>query len=335
MSSVEHLRSYYPFDDAVINRIEEVAHGQKGLSWPEYAAKHDIPHLINYEPRTGKRIEVLDIIPYDYDETLVYHQPMACRLDSNRQIHVATLAASAPTKRIISVSNPGTLFKGTSKIRLRDMPKVWGGDLQPAVEPTLEYINEEQIEATIHIGESYGSEKAAAAASHAWRYDQEVVHTIMTEPIRIAERGLINVARAFQQTSAHGDKYLGPVRELSQTFISAEDLKDSMALFAAGLLSRPSNIVIGKALGRSGFEEQVSTALDSQPEMKAEIIWGEKSELALNGLVFAASERLKAKYGEDRVGTMQLIGQTHAMNLDPFLNSAIILQATLRRTGEV
>ncbi len=331
MTEVDYLNRYYDFDDDVLDAVERAAYRQKDETWPEYKARYGIPEPIIFEPMDSKPIEVLDIAPSDFDGTIVYHQPMACALDSNIQLHVATLAAALPDKRVIGIGNPGKPGHGFGKLSARDALRVWQGDLRPAISGTLEYLNYQRLEAGIHTGESYGADKAAAAAENAYHYDHEAVRTIMVEPVSVMKSSLIRMGLTFQSTSKHAEKYLLPLRAQSQTFISAEQLKESAVGYAIGL-ARLSNLAVGSALGRKGFEQRVSNGLEQNPGMKVGIGWGTASEFDKDNEREVIISRLKEKFGEERIDALPLEGQTHAMNLDIYLNAAIITQL-LKNTG--
>lgn len=333
MSEVERLQTFYDFDDDVLAITEQVACGQENISWPEYARRLNIPEPFTFRPKDAKPIEVIDITPKDYDETLVYHLPMGCLLDSNMVIHVATLAQTQFDKRIISVSNPGQPGRGSGKLSVADAVRVWNGNLKPVVAPTLEYLDSKQIESASHIGISYGADKAAAAAENAplKQFGQEVPRTVMIEPVSISTRGLtkltglLRLGRIFQSTSVHGDKYLEPVRARSQAFVSAEKLKESEVGYAIGL-ARLSNLAVAAALAQEGFEGRLERALLVNAGLKAGLSWGSASEFDLNNSRDHIADRLQTEYGRDRLSTLPLVGQTHAMNLDIFLNAAVISQ---------
>lgn len=329
MSEIDYLKSYYPFDDEVMAKIEEVAHDQQGLTWPEYARQKTIPELKKFNPKQGKAIEILDICPTDYASVQVYHMPMGCLLDANTILHVVTLAEASPDTRVVSVSNPGQPGSGSGKLGPAGIVKVWNGDLRPVVGPTLEYLHTEAIERANHAGASYGAEKTAASAQHAEQYDHMVPWAVMIEPTAVSDgRGLIGTGRAFMSTGKHAKAYGDRVVELagSGVFKSAQLHKKSELGYGLGIVGRLSNIAIGKAMGRAGFEGRINQAMAASSEMKSTISWGTDSELAINGLVLAITDKLRARYGQGRVKTMILEGQTHAINVDPLLNAALILQ---------
>lgn len=339
MSEVERLQAFYPFDDYVLARIEQVARGQENISWPNYARRLDLPSPKIFCPKNAKPIEILDIKPKDTADTLVYHLPMGCLLDSNMMAHVSTLAQVQFDKRIIAVSNPGQPFRGSGKLSLIDALRVYRGNLTPTVEPTLEYLDSERIESASHVGISYGADKAAAAAETAplQRFGQEVTGLVMVEPVSVATRGttriigLVKLGRIFQSTSAYGDKYLEPVRKRSRAFTSAEELKESELGYGLGL-ARLSNLAIAAALAQDGFEGRLERAMLISARMKAGLSWGTASEFDTYSEREHMAKRLQTKYGKGRVKTLPLKDQTHSMNLDIFLNAAIISQLLKQTT---
>jgi hypothetical protein len=331
MSKIDYLLNYYPFEDDVMDAVERAAQRQADTSWPEYKRRFSVPEPKVFEPKDSKPVEILDLVPLDYEDTVVYHQPMACALDSNIQLHIATLAAVLPEKRIIGVGNPGQPGHGYGKLSLKNAAKVWQGNLHPVVAGTLEYLDDQLLSSASHAGESYGADKAAASAEMAGIYDHNVVSTVMVEPVSVVKSGLIKMGLTFQSTSKYADKYLTPLRQVSRTFKSAESLKESSLGYAIGL-ARLSNLAIGNALGKEGFEGRVAKGLLQNPGMNTGIAWGTASEFDKHNERSKIVDSLCRDFGNDRVTPLTLEGQTHAMNLDIFLNAAIIAQL-LKRTA--
>jgi hypothetical protein len=326
MNEFERLSEKYAFDDDVLARVERAAHRQETLTWPEYERRYNIPQPGIFRPNYGKPIEVLDIKPRDYESVVVYHQPMACPIDANIALHAATLAAAQPESRIIAVGNPGSPGKGYGKLSIPQALEVWNGNLYPTVAPTLGYLAAEGIRRADQIGESYGADKAAAAAEHAGLYGVETIRAVMVEPVSVVKSGLIKMGWTFQSTSKHADKYLEPVRARSLTFKSAEKLRYRPKLYPIGVVGRLSNLAVGHALGMQGFEGRVNRAMEANHKLKTGISWGTDSEFDRNNRRFEITRRLIKKYGRDRVVPMPVVYETHAMNLDLFLNAAIYSQ---------
>lgn len=337
MSEVERLQKFYSFNDDVLARVEEAASLQEGVSFHEYAERLRLPDATWFEPRSGKHVEVLDIRPKDYESTLSFHLPMGCVLDSNMLMHVGTLAQVESDKRIVAVSNPGQPGRGSSKLSIRDSWRVSNDDLEPTVSSTLEYLLAQGIDKAAHSGISYGADKAAAASENAKNHEQQATHAIMVEPVSVVKRSstrigrLIKVGRVFQTTGKRGDRYLEPVRRRSSAFVSAERQKDSMVGYGIGLL-RMSNLAIGMALGENGYEGRVGRAMYMNDGLRVGIAWGTASEFDKDDERAAIVRRLKARFTNRRVEGLPLDGQTHAMNLDIFLNAALIAQL-LKKTS--
>jgi hypothetical protein len=66
--------------------------------------------------------------------------------------------------------------------------------------------------------------------------------------------------------------------------------------------------------------------MSANEEFKAGIAWGTASEFDTENEREQIVENLINEFGEDRISAMPLKGQTHAMNMDPLLNSAIYAQ---------
>jgi len=324
MSEVERLSAIHPFYDDVLESVERAARRQEGLSWPNYARRYGIPHPQIYLPRHGWPIEVLDISPKDYDTTLVYHQPMACPLNPEIMLHAATLAAVEPEKRIIAVGNPGPPGHGHGKLLASELGKVWKGDLYPTVIPTLDYLNAKSIKHADHIGESYGADKAAASLDYSEIYGVEVVRSVMIEPVSVVKAGLLKMGWTFRSTKKHKDRYLNPVRQRSDTLLSAEALTPGP--YALGVIGRLSNLAIAHALGLQGYRQRVDTALENNKALKVGVAWGTASEFDRTNQRFSIAHELIDEYSRDRVVPMPLNGETHAMSVDFFLNAAIYSQ---------
>ena len=62
------------------------------------------------------------------------------------------------------------------------------------------------------------------------------------------------------------------------------------------------------------------------PTLKTGIAWGTASEFDKKNERERVITDLTGQFGKDRLTALPLNGQTHAMNLDPLLNSTIIAQ---------
>ena len=325
MSEQVRLNEYYPdFDEYVVNRVAEVAQQQRSSSWGKMkSALPDNKVFIAGD----SAIELMDIVPNEYDETWVYHLPMGNPLADHMQLRVATLAAARPDKRIIAIGNPSGPKQGIGKLPLSSIHTVWRDNLRPAIDPALRYLYSQHIDEATHIGFSYGAEKAAAATRYANLYDQSVPHGLFMEPVALKRRSMLGLLRDFNRTAAAAGIYINSAASPAAVEANqcAAEKSHGMTGYVLGLL-RLSNLAIAHALTNDGFEERVDNALANQAHMEAHLVWGSESELAIPGLMVNLTKRLQAKFAPGRVSAMELTGQKHAMGEDVFLHTAMVLQ---------
>lgn len=317
------LNAYGLFSPEVVGTVAQVADTQRGFyDYVDYFEHIGLPI-----PHRFKGSEILDIIPTgDFDETqaLVYHLPMANSIDENMAFQAATIHAAIPDKRLIAVGNPGAPGQSLGALPIEDRMKVAKGNLRPTIEPTLEYLDQERITRTQHVGYSYGAEKAAVATIFSDRYNQEVSHSVHIEPPSVKSRHLIELGQDFSLAEDHLDHYV----EASGVRCFNEARKESAGklMFILGLL-RPTNIAIARGLTKPYFEYRMNAALNKQSQLQASIVWGSESELATDGLVEAITTNLQDDFGPHRVKRMRLPGQFHAFPNDIHLQAAVVLQS--------
>lgn len=322
MNTADRLRSYYPFDDAIVETVTTVAEAQHDLTLVETLARAHIPEPKHF--RGGdKSVEVLDIIPPGgYDQTQVFHLTMAGPIDPDRTLRAAILAAVQPATRIIMAGNPAGPGKSSGKLALHSMPSVWRGDLRPTIDPTLRYLDSQAITSATHVGGSFGADKAATAAGYADRYGQDVPNLVSIDPASVKRRSLLTLAKEFRSTEKHLDEYT--LATDSRPYFEARSRSGGSLEYRLGLL-RPTNLAIAHALTLDGFGKRVDTALTRQPDMRAGLLWGVESELAIHGLMLGITAQLKDRYSEERVSGTPLPRHKHAMLSDPYFHAAMVL----------
>ena len=324
MTEAERLRAYFAFDDDVLARVAEAAEVQRSKTWQTLAKELPAPKI--FKPKHGKPIEVVEFGPKDSDDVQIYHLAMACGLDPNIMLCVAMLAAVGRGTRIIAVGNPGAVGRGTGALRLRDMPGVWRGNLNATVRPTMEYAQANGVRRAVHIGYSFGADKAAAAIGLAAEYNQTVTKAIFMDPAAVMQRSLNNLARAFDEAGEVLEDYV--MAADIPAYREARKVTHKMGHGAVGYIAglfRPTNVMIAHALAKDGFETRVRMALKNQPELKVSIAWGSASELAHHGQMTKLTQRVSNDFA-GRVQTLVVEHQRHAMGSDLFLHDAIVLQ---------
>lgn len=326
-STRERLEGYFPFSDDIMGRIEDVAEQQHELGYEEFLDLHGITpdDLKVVAPDNSKPLEVLDLKPRtDYDEThtRVLHLPMGSGMTPNKIVRAATLFAADPTSRLIAVGNPGTHFgHGYGKVPLRDLGKVWKGDLRPTVEPSVRYLNDEGIETSDQLGFSLGADRAATASAVAADYDHGVLKGVFMESASVADRGLVKLTADFKKSDEHYKAYVADC-DFPALKESRDQSEGPLTYILA--LGRLSNIAIANALSKNHFERRVTEAMEAQPEMDVHVIWGEESELALDGAMRFTVAGLQKSFGR-RVRWTSLPERHHAMADDIYLHTAIAL----------
>ena len=324
---MHRLAEYYPFDEDVLAVVAEVAERHRDKDWVDLARELPEPQI--YRQAEGKPVTVVDFRPQEYDQTLVYHPSMGCSIDPNSLAIMQVIAKACPDKRLIAAGNPGSFGISTGKLRFRDLTMVATGNLQPTVEPIADYLEKTTDgEEVVHVGYSFGADKAAAAVAHQLQEGAlNVVQGIYAEPAAVVKRGIIQLARDFQASDKPLQDYVA--RANSQAYNEAREqaARESYGLpgYVLGLL-RASNIAIGLALTRDGFGGRVAAGLESRPDMRVDIVSGSASEIARAVPLNKTVSDLQWQFGHDRVRHAVIKNGKHAMGNDLFLWAATIKQ---------
>lgn len=325
MNTLERLAGYYPFSIETREAVSDFADKQaRYRTYQDFFDEVGVGQPYVVEQTGYKPVSVLDIRPDEHDpaEALFYHLPMANPLDANQMYQVATIAGTNPGKRVIAAGNPSAPGYGAGRLTHSQRAAVTRGDLTPTVDPVLRFADEQGIEFAEHVGYSYGSDKAAEAATRA---NHEVKNIVAIEPV-VGARNLLKLGLDFAATAKHLKRYV----EANELPSFNEARQDSVGPLAYNLgLLRLTNIAIARALGRGDFDSRVMAAMDQsrQENAVATIIWGSASELARDGLCKALYSTLEQTYGSRRVQRIRLEDQTHALANDVHLQAAVVLDA--------
>ena len=335
MTSVEQLRGFYDFDESVLERVTDAA---------EWQDRHVFPYLADYYGVSGgpetvpsgdshKAFQVLNIKPrhdYDAEEARVYHLPMSMPIDPSMTMRLFRLFEADPAKQLIVAGNPSAAGQRYGKLRLKDIPTVWGGDLTPAVDPLLSYLAERGIKETEEIGYSYGADAAAASSARAEAHDISVRQGVYMESAAATDRGpgLIGGVRLgidFMSAGSELENYVEACDSLPLRH--AREMSDvGLPRYLLGL-ARMSNLAIGNSLAHNGFEARVRGALTAQDDMRSTLVWGTSSELTRSSDMARVIGYLRGGFGRERVGFMAIQGMHHAGGDNIDLHAAIVLEA--------
>lgn len=335
MGTAERLAEYGVFEDAVIDRIAEVDEFQRSFeSHQKFIQAVGGSELVTHLATGYHPIQVVDFIPkgdYDEKQALVYDLPMANAANSNQLFQVATIAAARPDRRIVVTSNPSAGLGGrfdSGRLNYRQRRTVASGDIVPTVIPTIDYLQKNGIERADHIGYSYGSDKALAAARTA-EYAVENIVTI--EPASTIRRakfvGRLTLALAFGSTKKALAGY-NDAPDLEIFRAARQDETRIGDLAYVGSLFKLSNLAIAKSITKGHFETSLRDALRAQPEATATVSWGDESELSEDATMQNIVQRIDEETG--RVYNIRIAGGRHALANDVHLQAAIVHQALQR-----
>jgi hypothetical protein len=330
MNTTERLQTYYEFDDSVVESVARAAADQNSKTFVDLAEQYGLADGPSRMNLAGVRspFEYLRIDPKSsVDETnvRVYLAPMAIPADENMAMRAIRLFAAAPNKPLIVVGSPAFIGNRSNRLSMMDARKVWRGDLQPAVTPTLRYLEGAGVTRADFIGYSYGADTAAVATGDAREYGVEADRSILMEPASTAERGLVALLKAFKSSESPLASYVEATE--SQPLFEARCLADSGLVRYVGGLLRLSNIAIAHALSSDSFRGRLDYALLMQPEVRISLAWGGKSELTDNAAMTQTLEAMVRTHGADRLNAIVIPEMHHAGGDDIDLHAAIVLQA--------
>lgn len=329
MSTSERLQQFYDFDQDILARVEQVAHDQRQKSFAQLADQYGIAKGAQWTyPFFDERaVDFYYFKPkQDFDETKlrVYRAPMANPADTNMAMRAIRLFAADPSEPLMVLGNPAAIGLRKHRILRQNLKTVWNGDLAPAVEPAVEYIQHLGVKRADFIGYSYGAEASPVEAAVAKSRDIVAERGVWIEPAAVVQRSLVRLALSFGSTG--GDKLKDAVeRTGSEALNEARDIANvGMVRWGLGML-RASNLAIAHSMTMPRFVVRAEQALAAQPTLKATVGWGEQSELAVDENMQQVIERLEDHYAA-RVGHMALRGMNHAGGDDIDLHAAMVLQ---------
>lgn len=320
MNTSERLHSYQSFDQAVIEKVAQVAERQAVMSYEAFFEACELQGTVKLSYAGYAPVEILDINPDGSEDkpTLMVHLPMTNPLDPNNLYQIATLSACLPNTRILASGNP-THGYNFGILNRQQRTQVARGDFRPTVEPLMKYAESQKLSDINQYGYSYGADKAVTAAATT-AYNVEKLVTL--EPASVVGRSIVKLALDFGSSSKHLDKYVSANK--LPAFNAAR--KDSVGMLDYYLgLMKLTNIAVARGLSDGKFEDRLQDAFISQSKMETLLAWGTDSELASNSAMDAINNRMIAKYGFNRVRALRLIRQTHALANDLALQAAVVL----------
>lgn len=328
--TAERLNGYYPFEPSVVDVVSEVAERQAAQpDYRKFLAQVAIGEpFVHHGRASSSPVELLDIRPTrDFDDrsAMVYHLPMATPLDTNMLYQIGTIAAANPETRIIAAGNPGGIGYPIGKLDGAERLTARFGDFKPQLYQVFDYLKRQGIDHVNHVGYSLGAEKAMTAAGSD---SHEVGVSVAIEPVAVVRRSRLELGMDFASTAKMLGEYvdangLEAFKKARRDAIGGKSLGLN---YLVGVVGRATNRAIASGLTLPRFHERAISALARQADMTAVISFGAESELARNQETVSIVDDLQRRFTDDRVKSMSLPGQKHALANDLALHSAIVTQ---------
>jgi hypothetical protein len=327
-ATIERLRGYYNFNDAVLDAVGEAAERQS--HYPTYE-DFLIDTLGEEMPVATKTYagylpaQIFDHRPKEHDpsELLEVHLPMANPLDTNMLYQLGTIAMVRPNTRIVATGRPAGGVYDQNQLTRPQRKLVAAGDMTPVIDPMRKYTEGTGAERADHAAYSYGTLTAPEAIAQS---DRPVGRAVLIEPVvKNYARGVgslvgaLRLGVAFKSTESALQGYV----EASgmPTFEEAREDAISAGDYVKGLLL-PTNIAVARSLARGLFGKKLASARAAHPGMRDTLAWGSESEFDLDSVM----PQLCGPNSQ----AVRLEGQRHGLANDIHLQSAIVLEGLLR-----
>jgi len=318
----KNLQELQIFDPQTIDFVDSV---YATINHDNYKPNH--LEIINFPTEVNKKpVQIIDYQPKDYLETTVFNLPMGNGFNPNMLFWVDVLKHTLIDQRIVVFSNPAEPKQPYGNYKVSALKKILSGDKTPLIRAQIDYLKQQKINEINQIGYSLGTEKSLVLSYFAHDYDLKINHSMIVEPVSVLTRNLINLAQDFILSGKDLKKYIEQAdsEKYLEKFNQASKEGFGDIGYVLGIL-RLSNLVIAKILGEGNFENLLMSSLNTQSEMTANIVWGQKSLICQHNHILEITNTLAAKFPQ-RIKTMVLKNESHALADNIFLFSAIIKQ---------
>lgn len=325
----ERLQAYFPFDEHLLEQIDQAAADQNAMSFRELADSYRIAEGIRTaHPFGDKRtLEYLYLEPaHDYDKShvRVLYNNMAMPVDASIAMRAMRLFAASPDRPLVVVGNPAATGVQTNIPSRQSLGLLRHGGFSVLAEPSLRHLSAQNVRSIDVMGYSLGADIAAGAAQVAVRYDLVTRRAVWAEPVQLRRPGVIRLANQFFEAGKTLDSYVKQTE--SRPLFEARRLADTgLARYIGGLL-RPSNRAAIYALATSTFGDRAGNAMAQNPTLTAEMIRGSLSEVCDSTVARNTYYGLADRF-HTSIGSTVMSGMHHAGCDDIDLHAAMMLQA--------
>lgn len=321
LATAQRLRSYGVFSESVIEKVAVSAAAQSVYrTYQEFFADMGVGEPLLYVSPRGAGVTVVDVPARTRKQAavLVVHGPMGTPLDESQRYLIATLAINYPECRIIGFGNPSGdrfYYKEQSLTFWQRLTMLLTSNRRALVAAEMDYLQQQGIEKSYHVGFSYGALKSAIEVQYLPQGSVEGL--IVIDPVA-KPRSILRLIRDFKKTYGPLGKYVNQVGLETYHQARGEAARDRNHNRA---LLRPINITIAFLLSRIDIIDQLQRTLRQQPHASLTVAWGTVSELG---------DDVRTKEGLAVLMAAQAIrleGLEHALANDVHLYVAIVDQS--------
>ncbi len=335
-STAERIRSYYPFEEGIVETVANVAADQATMDCDTFLNKLEVPEPQLVAINGSLPVSVLRILPQgDFDPARARVMDLGIGnglMPNKNQIYqVATVFAAEPTVQTYAFGNPGGIKNREGLVTARQAIDVIRGDSRWLIDASSRILERDGITEVERRGYSYGVLASLTATEHADKYGMEVTHVTGIDPADVVDRG----PNKLMAMKSLGDDFKSAGKQLQgyvdvnqiEAFVEARgDSAIGMANYMLGLL-RLNNLARTSILANKLHESRVVSALEAQPDATMHTIWAAESELAKDAVMWALTTRLERRF-RGRFDKTRIKYQTHLMVNDLALQSALYLHAS-------
>lgn len=274
-------------------------------------------------------LHVLDIAPrgsYDKQSAIVVGLMWGQGLTRWARHRLNILSNCIPNDRVVAVATPAGSAARWGSLAPAQCVALSSGDFSPLANPLLDHLRNTGVREVDLVGTSFGADEIAAVAARAADHDITVNRLVAIEPTSLLARHVGQLVLDFCATRHSIARHVGmsgsPAYDKLQ---QAEFALSSLITLAANSLLRPTSRAAAQYLAGGQFEKQLTAGLDSQKDMKVQVVWGTHSGLAPYEHAQRLAGKLRARYG-DRVSVLWMPGLGHGLCSDVALTTLLTMQ---------
>lgn len=229
----------------------------------------------------------------------VYNVPFSVPIDLKHLVYQHLLLAEAIGSPLIVIENPG--YGESDKLTSAQKSALKNGDFGPVAESMLGILVNTGAKKINCVGYSMGSDVAAAIASHSSRQGIEVENLFIMESPRVEKQKPVRL----------GLNFASDANNLKFTWKNPVDpVLSEVAKLGLGLPKGLSTY--GRALYKGGLQEDIESALVSQPNMKVTVASAGSSKISSSAANADLNRQLHESFPDRSIRQIVVPGESHA-----------------------